>query len=1074
MSGDYSRFTDQPRKRYSGVLMQQGRVQLDADWNEEIDLVERRWETQALDTFGPAAVPAATTPGGFAVTLPGGGDLGIGAGRLYVDGLLAEIFPGEQVDGQPVSYRHQPYYPAPDPLPAGDALVYVDVWHREVTWVEDRDLLEKALGGVDTTARRQTVWQVKVKGVPAGGKADCGADLGLPPSSGRLSSRAVAPPASDDPCILSPTGGYRGLENQLYRVEVHTGGDTATARLKWSRENASVVSPVSKIEPAGAASKLTVGRIGRDPVLRFQKDDWVEVLDDVRELQGEPGEMALVVSTDEAAQTITLDRPIPAAGHRPFGATPLEIRARHTRVRRWDQRKNVGADGLIAASTAWIPLEDGVEVQLSPAGGTLRTGDYWVFAARTVDGSVEELTAAPPRGIVHHYAQLAALVGGKVHDCRHLWPPPPCCCCTAEVGDGQTSHGDYDDLLKAVDELSQWTPAGVPIQICLLPGTHALSDTVYLRRDGITIRGCGRAARVIAPAGTAFSLVGDSCALEGLYLTSVVTAGPAAVLVSGGEARLEGNEVATAGAPAIRCNGAADPRIVRNRLLQTLLIETLNAEQKPATGSAAAGEGGLLVLGADTTGARVLGNALGPGFGDGIVLSTLELRDVLVRDNDVHDTEGSGIVCRIETRGPSGGSSGGQPISSGVGEASTERSSSDSGATGGISLVRDDRFLKYVLAAPGRIDGLRIERNTITGCVGPHAPQLTGTLPHGGIVLARVAHTEIADNRVEDNGRAPRPGTPVAGIYVRESKGLLVRDNVVVNNGPEPDRRRIPGPQGGIVCEDLSVIVEWAGVRSSNPNVTPGTGTGADATARATRQPAVPLRPDGWPAAAIQGNLVVAPRGQALVLTGIGPMQVTDNRLTARDVVAARQDSLPVAPAGAVLILNAGLPAWVSRQLLFGGFLVNSLNDSYSALEIPVVGGKVAFADNQVQLDLIRGDVDTVLAAVAIFSLDDIACQDNQTDCSLFVTQLYIDTFLLGTTLRATGNGLAESAPEALDSPALAFVSLWAAGFLMCTATSNQGIHCIIAECITNRLVNQNNLQIFCKFESLHLFSSHK
>src|SRR5436305_2464764 len=440
MSGDYSRFTDQPRKRYSGVLMQQGRVQLDADWNEEIDLVERRWETQALDTFGPAAVPAATTPGGFAVTLPGGGDLGLGAGRLYVDGLLAEIFPGEQVDGQPVSYRHQPYYPSPDPLPAGDALVYVDVWHREVTWVEDRDLLEKALGGVDTTARRQTVWQVKVKGVPAGGKADCGADLGLPPSSGRLSSRAVAPPASDDPCILSPTGGYRGLENQLYRVEVHTGGDTATARLKWSRENASVVSPVSKIEPAGAASKLTVGRIGRDPVLRFQKDDWVEV-------------------------------------------------------------------------------------QLSPAGGTLRTGDYWVFAARTVDGSVEELTAAPPRGIVHHYAQLAALVGGKVHDCRHLWPPPPCCCCTAEVGDGQTSHGDYDDLLKAVDELSQWTPAGVPIQICLLPGTHALSDTVYLRRDGITIRGCGRAARVIAPAGTAFSLVGDSCALEGLSLTSVVSAG---------------------------------------------------------------------------------------------------------------------------------------------------------------------------------------------------------------------------------------------------------------------------------------------------------------------------------------------------------------------------------------------------------------------------------------------------------------------------------------------------------------------------------------------------------------------
>lgn len=34
MSGDYSRFTFDPHNDFSGVLMQQGRVQLDADWNE--------------------------------------------------------------------------------------------------------------------------------------------------------------------------------------------------------------------------------------------------------------------------------------------------------------------------------------------------------------------------------------------------------------------------------------------------------------------------------------------------------------------------------------------------------------------------------------------------------------------------------------------------------------------------------------------------------------------------------------------------------------------------------------------------------------------------------------------------------------------------------------------------------------------------------------------------------------------------------------------------------------------------------------------------------------------------------
>ena len=35
MSGDYSRFPFDPRRNYSGVLLQQGRVLLDQDWNEQ-------------------------------------------------------------------------------------------------------------------------------------------------------------------------------------------------------------------------------------------------------------------------------------------------------------------------------------------------------------------------------------------------------------------------------------------------------------------------------------------------------------------------------------------------------------------------------------------------------------------------------------------------------------------------------------------------------------------------------------------------------------------------------------------------------------------------------------------------------------------------------------------------------------------------------------------------------------------------------------------------------------------------------------------------------------------------------
>ena len=40
MSGDYSRESFDPRRHFSAVRMQQGRVALDADWNEQGAIVE--------------------------------------------------------------------------------------------------------------------------------------------------------------------------------------------------------------------------------------------------------------------------------------------------------------------------------------------------------------------------------------------------------------------------------------------------------------------------------------------------------------------------------------------------------------------------------------------------------------------------------------------------------------------------------------------------------------------------------------------------------------------------------------------------------------------------------------------------------------------------------------------------------------------------------------------------------------------------------------------------------------------------------------------------------------------------
>ena len=38
MKGDFSRLTFRPDQHYSRVLQQQGRPQLDADWNEQADI----------------------------------------------------------------------------------------------------------------------------------------------------------------------------------------------------------------------------------------------------------------------------------------------------------------------------------------------------------------------------------------------------------------------------------------------------------------------------------------------------------------------------------------------------------------------------------------------------------------------------------------------------------------------------------------------------------------------------------------------------------------------------------------------------------------------------------------------------------------------------------------------------------------------------------------------------------------------------------------------------------------------------------------------------------------------------
>lgn len=505
MPGDYTRFTFDPFADHLGVLMQQGRVTIDADFNELVELLDRQLRVRTLDTIGRCVVPRETLDG-FRITIVAG-KLTIGRGRAYVHGILAENHGSgdrewdpilaEQRGALPTPYDEQPYFPVPPPFSIGGPndppdlparLVYLDVWQREVTHVEDPDLVEKAIG-VDTATRLQTVWQVKHLAVRR--DTTCATpDDAIPgwldiirPSGGRLTTQAVGVPASDDPCILDPAGGYRGTENRLYRVEVHQPGDLATATFKWSRDNASIATRVKAINVG--LDVLTVARIGRDGVRRIAPQDWVEVVDDRLELHGLPGVLRKVQSVDEVRETVTLVDPLPGGTFNQ--ANPQAL---NTRLRRWDQKGQVldSSNVVVAdvdANAGAIPvgagggtmvLEDGVEVTFTvdaaPGLDDFRTGDSWVLAARTIDASVERLEAAPPRAIHHHYCRLAVVVSAdQIIDCRTFWPPEfgeRGCDCTECVSADEHNSGAFT-IQTALDRVR--ATGG---KVCLGPGVFQL------------------------------------------------------------------------------------------------------------------------------------------------------------------------------------------------------------------------------------------------------------------------------------------------------------------------------------------------------------------------------------------------------------------------------------------------------------------------------------------------------------------------------------------------------------------------------------------------------------------------
>lgn len=518
MTLDISGKTFDPRDNHGDLLIAQGKLTLDSEQNAAAEARDRRWRVETMDLIGRAGYPAGL-PESFRITLGGGGQVLIGVGRMYVDGLLAENHGLTAAEGgsvefdaahaelrsvTPVPFDQQPYLPgaaAPDPA-LGDHLVYLDVWRREVDHLKDPSLVEPALG-VDTAGRSQTVWQVGT--LPVADDVTCAtpddqiADWAslIAPSSIRLSSLLVPVADPDDPCEIPPGQQLRTTENRTYRVETHGLGADGRVLLKWSRANASVATRVRSID---SATQITVTQVARDDVHRFVPGDWIELVDDRLEFAGLPGLMRMVATADPATNVLTFTGAMPA-GTFPVDADGVPAPDHNLRIIRWDQRGVVSASGgavledltdatgpgVFPAPPAgeFVELEAGIAIEIGFAPGPqrVRVGDHWIFRARAATGTIDMLADAPPHGTHHHYARLAVLEGGAggfiepVEDCRDPIDPDEVCCCTFVVQPGE-------DIQQAIDDLP--LAGGC---ICLKPGDHILPQTLILTRSNVTLHG---------------------------------------------------------------------------------------------------------------------------------------------------------------------------------------------------------------------------------------------------------------------------------------------------------------------------------------------------------------------------------------------------------------------------------------------------------------------------------------------------------------------------------------------------------------------------------------------------------
>ena len=1038
---DITRWLDQPEKHEVGARLQRGRVVTDADFNERhrTELSDER--ATLVDLIGPAGTP----DDGFRVfdlqveEIEGQPrlDFSLGAGAMYMGGVRFELDQIEQARFQGDALQLQPEELLARPILAPGQmrtdLIYLEGVEEIVTAREDRELLETALGGQDTSARVRASARVRVLAdvgdVSCEGALEILSDavfdacryridrttseLSPVEESLQLMVEEVAVggvPADCPPCVPDPQGPFLGADHRAIRVMV-----SADARaFTWGFDNGGPLYRVS-IDALGTVTfldrPLDVAHYPRAGEV-VEVLGWARLLSNAEKVATDTGVMTRAETAfDPLTGQMKLEIPVPQSalvtswtGHPRESSLPgPEGLTYYLRV--WS-RGPIGSD----LPEPLLPIQAGVLVPLGSTGIGVRwtasrgcPGDYWVIAhrpgaePRTLPWALSE-EPVPAFGPSRYVTPLALVTwrreGGEVipraRDCRRRFGPLTCpstCCVLTVGGEGGPGAGSYSTVQAAIDALP--SEGG---RICVLPGEY-VGRFVLRDRTSVEIVGCGVTSRLLASRqGEEREPLGFICDSSRVRIADLM-------LIPGGIAGIQVNESA--------------PGHTQEISLERLRVQSTRSEAEDASPKAA-----IEIVGGERVNVRRCQLEMPRGDPSLHPLVLLSGRRVTLSECMVECTGvvpggrrawggvqigGDAMDVSIERCEIRGGFGHGITLGSIVyetGEPTSERRELPVGCAAmsfdqGIDPRLSLEVIRVFGTGPGSaqpqsggvLEGVLIRGNLIEDQGGSGVasaafwPLQLGRAPE---VILGVSSLRIEDNRIRRCFMARPLGLPgftglVAaggGICLGDADGVEIRGNVI-------DRCA----EGGTGCGVFAVQASDATIeRNLIQDVGTEGATGVGAKGGIVLYAVLPSveRTDSIPQAArIVGNRVLQPAGKALQVTAIsGALIVASNHLSSCGDEAPGPSltatSLQV-QAGRVNdrsgltvdLFNAGLGYDVASLL---GVSDPQLFDD----------GRILFSHNQVRLTWTnRAARGPFLASVSLQGLDEVAVVGNELSAKL-------------------------------------------------------------------------------------------